>query len=103
MMEGRPIKFRLLELFSEGEAWNYEIITVMQKEYEMTDKYGADSLNFDIIEICTAGFLIRTETKIDEEGIYREGSLLIKYKITVLGMNQLETIKKNVRNKKVKT
>jgi len=103
MMEGRPMKFRLLELFSEGEAWNYEIIPIMQEEYRMTDKYGADCINFDIIEICTAGFLVRTDTKIDEDGAaYRKGALLIRYKMTVLGMNQLETIKKNLSKKKVK-
>jgi hypothetical protein len=103
MMEGRPIKFRLLELFDEREQWNYEVIPQMQKEYDMNDKYGADTINFDIIEIATAGFLIRTDNVVDTEGLYREGSLLIKYKITQLGRSQLETIKKNLSKKGVKT
>ncbi|MCL1811749.1 MAG: hypothetical protein FWG41_06000 [Methanomassiliicoccaceae archaeon] len=103
MMEGRPIKFRLLELFNEGEKWNYEVIPVMQEEYRMNSKYEADCLNFDIIEICTAGFLVKTETQIDEEGIYRQGSLLIRYKITQLGRDQFETIAKKLSKKKVKT
>lgn len=103
MMEGRPIKFRLLELFNEGEKWNYEVIPQMQEEYSMKTQFDADSLNFDIIEICTAGFLVKTDTKIDEENIYRQGSLLIKYKITQLGRNQYESLIDKVKKKKVKT
>ena len=102
MMEGRPIKFRLLEIFNEGEKWNYEVIPLVQNEYRMNTKYDADSINFDIIEICTAGFLVKSETKIDEEGIYRKGSLLIRYKISQLGRDQFETIARNLSKRKVK-
>ncbi|MDR2845928.1 MAG: hypothetical protein LBV63_01445 [Candidatus Methanoplasma sp.] len=101
-MEGRPIKFRLLELFDECERWNYEVIPQVQNEYGMGDKYGADTINFDIIEIATAGFLLRTDIKVDTEGLYREGSLLIRYEITQLGRKQLETIKKNLSKRGVK-
>lgn len=101
MMEGRPVKFRLLELFNEGEKWNYDVIPLIGNEYGMNSKYEADCINFDIIEICTAGFLVQTETKVDEDGIYRRGSLLIRYKITQLGRDQFETIVRNVRKKKV--
>lgn len=103
MMEGRPIKFRLLEIFNEGAKWNYEVIPQVQKEYSMDTKYDADCINFDIIEICTAGFLVKNETKIDDEGIYRKGSLLIRYQITQLGRDQFETISRNLSKKKVKT
>jgi hypothetical protein len=102
MMEGRPIKFRLLELFNEGEKWNFDVIPQIQEEYKMNSKYEADSINFDIIEICTAGFLVQTETKVDEDGTYRQGSLLIRYKITQLGRDQFETIARNLSKKKVK-
>jgi len=103
MMEGRPIKFRLLEIFNEGEKWNYEVIPQVQEEYRMNTKYDADSINFDIIEICTAGFLVKTEIMIDEEGKYRVGSLLIKYKISQLGRDQFETLARNLSKRKVKT
>ncbi|MCL2296504.1 MAG: hypothetical protein FWC29_05450 [Methanomassiliicoccaceae archaeon] len=103
MMEGRPIKFRLLEMFNEGGKWNYEVIPQVQEEYQMNTKFEADCINFDIIEICTAGFLVKTETKIDEEGIYRQGSLLIKYQITQLGRDQFETIARNLSKRRVKT
>jgi hypothetical protein len=102
MMEGRPIKFRLLEIFNEGEKWNYEVIPTVQEEYSLNTKFGADCINFDIIEICTAGFLVKTETMIDERGVYRQGSLLIKYKITQLGRDQFETIARNLSKRKVK-
>lgn len=102
-MEGRPIKFRLLEIFNEGGKWNYEVIPQVQEEYHMGTKYDADSINFDIIEICTAGFLVKTETMIDETGIYRQGSLLIKYKITQLGREQFETVARNLSKRKVKS
>jgi hypothetical protein len=103
MMEGRPIKFRLLEVFNEGERWNHEVIPKIQKEYDMNTKFDADSINFDIIEICTAGFLVKTDTRIDEDGVYRAGSLLIKYKITQLGRNQFETLSSKVSKRKVKS
>lgn len=49
MMEGMPVKFRFLELYSEaenGEAWNYEIIDVMKNEYDdFKDDYGRNVLN----------------------------------------------------------
>ena len=102
MMEGRPIKFRLLELFNDGEKWNYEVVSKVQEEYGMNTRFEADSINFDIIEICTAGFLVKAETKIDEDGVYRIGSLLIKYKITQLGRDQFETIARKLRKTRVK-
>jgi hypothetical protein len=92
----------LLEIFNEGEKWNYEVIPQMQDEYDMNTKYEADSINFDIIEICTAGFLVQTDTKIDEGGIYRTGSLLVRYKITQLGRSQFESVAKNLSKRKVR-
>lgn len=82
----RPIKFRLLELFSdEKEHWNYEIVSQVQKEYNMNSDYGRDSINFDIIELVSGGMLKSLESKVDEEGIYKKGFLLHKYMITDFG------------------
>jgi pyruvate/oxaloacetate carboxyltransferase len=82
----RPIKFRLLELFSdEKEHWNYEIVSQVQKEYNMNNDYGRDSINFDIIELVSGGMLKSLESKVDEEGIYKKGFLLHKYMITDFG------------------
>ena len=54
----RPIKFRLLELFSdEKEHWNNEIVVQMQKEYGMNSNFGRDSINFDILELASGGML----------------------------------------------
>ncbi len=97
MMEGRPIKFRLLELFSEGEKWNYEVIKQLQSEYkDFKGDYKGNVINFNIIEIATAGFIIQRESKIDTDNVYREGSLLMKYSISTLGVEQLERLKKNL-------
>ncbi|WP_406657329.1 hypothetical protein [Methanolobus sp. ZRKC2] len=82
----RPIKFRLLELFSDGmEHWNNEIVTQMQKEYNMKSDFERDSINFDIIELASGGMLKSVESKVDEEGVYKKGFLLHKYVITDFG------------------
>ncbi|MCM1985998.1 hypothetical protein [Methanococcoides seepicolus] len=82
----RPIKFRLLELFSdEKEHWNNEIVEQMQKEYGMNSNFGRDSLNFDILELASGGMLRSVESKVDEDGVYKKGFLLHKYVITDFG------------------
>ena len=82
----RPIKFRILELFLDGnEHWNYEIVSKIQGEYNMQGNYGRDSINFDIIELASGGMLKDVEQEVDEEGIYKKGFLLHKYVITDFG------------------
>jgi hypothetical protein len=82
----RPIKFRILELFLDGEEhWNYEIVSKIQKEYNMKGNYSRDSINFDIIELASGGMLKDVEQKVDDEGIYKKGFLLHKYVITDFG------------------
>jgi hypothetical protein len=86
MSGNRPIKFRILELFLDGEEhWNYEIVSKIQNEYNMKSDYGRDSINFDIIELASGGMLKDLEQKIDEEGIYKKSFLLHKYVITDFG------------------
>lgn len=81
-----PIKFRLLELFSdEKEHWNYEIVGQIQKEYGMDSNFGRDSINFDILELASGGMLRSVESKVDEDGVYKKGFLLHKYVITDFG------------------
>lgn len=99
MMEGRPVKFRLLELFDEKPQWNYELIPIMQKEYNRMNQYGADCINFDIIELCSGGFLNIVETRVDVDDTYRKGSLLIKYCITILGKETYEKLKNTVKGR----
>ena len=82
----RPIKFRILELFLDGEGhWNYEIVSKIQEEYNMKSAYGRDSINFDIIELASGGMLKDVEQKVDEKGIYKKDFLLHKYEITDFG------------------
>ncbi|ABE52283.1 hypothetical protein [Methanococcoides burtonii] len=82
----RPIKFRLLELFSdEKEHWNNEIVVQMQKEYNMNNNFGRDSINFDIIELASGGMLRSVQSKVDEDGVYKKGFLLHQYVITDFG------------------
>lgn len=85
-MGNRPIKFRILELFLDGEEhWNYEIVSKIQQEYNMQSNYGRDSINFDIIELASGGMLKDVEQKVDEGGIYKKDFLLHKYVITDFG------------------
>jgi hypothetical protein len=82
----RPIKFRILEICSDGqEHWNSEIVQQIQKEYNMMNDYGRDSINFDIIELVSGGMLSGVDEKIDEDGSYKKGALLHKYVITDFG------------------
>ena len=82
----RPIKFRILELYSDGqEYWNYEIVKKVQEEYNMRSDYHRDSINFDIIELVSGGMLSSVDEKVDDEGIYKKGFLLQKYVITDFG------------------
>lgn len=86
MSGNRPIKFRILEILLDGkERWNYEIVSQIQKEYNMQGNYNRDSINFDIIELASGGMLKDVEQKIDEEGIYKKDFLLHKYVITDFG------------------
>lgn len=86
MGNNRPIKFRILELFSDGQPhWNYEVVQKIQKEYNHMSAFQRDSINFDIIELASGGMLKGIETKVDEEGIYKKGFLLHKYVITDFG------------------
>jgi hypothetical protein len=84
--KNRPIKFRILELFLDGnEHWNYEIVSKIQEEYNMRSNFQRDSINFDIIELASGGMLKDVEQKVDENGIYKKGFLLHKYMITDFG------------------
>ncbi|KKG12110.1 hypothetical protein EO98_11230 [Methanosarcina sp. 2.H.T.1A.6] len=86
MGKNRPIKFRILELFLDGEAhWNYEIVSKIQEEYGMKGNFHRDSINFDILELASGGMLKDVEQKVDEEGIYKKDFLLHKYMITDFG------------------
>ena len=91
MMEGRPLKFRLLEIFSEkGHLWNYEVMDIIAEEYkEKRSKFGRQTVNWDLIELAASGFIKETNAKIDEEGVYRKGALLLEYGITATGRDEL--------------
>ncbi|MGD9779998.1 hypothetical protein [Methanomethylovorans sp.] len=86
MAGNSPIKFRMLELFSDEQPhWNYEIVQKIQKEYNLTGDFYRDSINFDLIELASGGMLKGIESKVDDEGIYKKGFLLHKYAITDFG------------------
>lgn len=86
MADLRPLKFRLLELFKDGNPhWNYEIVSKIQEEYDMPSDFERDSINFDIIEMASGAMLEATESQVDEKGIYKKGYLIHKYVITDFG------------------
>lgn len=100
-MEGRPIKFRMLEVLHENKTmWSYDVVRMLQPEYEMEDDYGRDSLNYDLIELAAAGFIKSVDLSVDEDGSFRKGALLSKYTITSLGEAQFEELCGNIRAKK---
>ena len=85
-MSERPLKIRLLGLFSDDlPRWNYEIVEIIFKEYGMSGNYERDLINFDLIELASGGLLSDIEQKVDTEGIYKKNFLLHKYVITGVG------------------
>ncbi|MDN5356919.1 MAG: hypothetical protein PWR17_88 [Candidatus Methanomethylophilaceae archaeon] len=95
MMEGRPIKFRLLEIFADkGHLWNHEVIELMAGEYkDRRSKYGHQATNWDLIELAASGFIKETDASIDEKGEYGKGNLLLQYGLTAVGRDELERLK----------
>ncbi|MCL2032187.1 MAG: hypothetical protein FWH45_00465 [Methanomassiliicoccaceae archaeon] len=101
MMEGRPYKFRILEILdAEGPTWNRDLVKQLQMEYNMPSDYYRDCLNFDLIEVAASGMVAEGETLIDEEGTFRKGRLLIQYHITPLGLDFLNELRSKVKPRK---
>ncbi|HJJ51415.1 MAG TPA: hypothetical protein O0X01_07845 [Methanocorpusculum sp.] len=99
MMEGRPIKFRILEVFADqGRLWNYELVELMSGEYkDRRSKYGRQTTNWDLIELAASGFIAETDASIDEEKKYGKGNLLLQYGLTDIGRAELERLKITVK------
>jgi hypothetical protein len=101
MMEGRPYKFRILEIVeNEGPIWNSDIVGKLQSEYGMPSDYDRDCLNFDIIEVAASGMIQEKDAKIDEDGSYKKDALLIKYAITPIGTDLLDDLRSKVKPRK---
>ena len=80
-----PIKFRVLEIFMDGnDHWNSEIVKEIMKEYKITSNFGRDSINFDLIELAAGGMIKEIDVKLDD-GTYKKDALLHKYVITDFG------------------
>jgi len=57
----------------------------------MPSAYGRDCLNFDLIELAAGGMLVETDVKLDD-GTYKAGALLHKYRITDYGRRKAKEI-----------
>jgi len=98
VMKGRPLKFRLLEIFYHNEPmWNYDVVAQIMEEYGMKSDFMRDSVNFDIIEVQMSGFIESTGCEVDVDGKFREGALLRRFRITDLGRSQYEELARKVR------
>lgn len=99
MMRDVPIKFRLMEMFEEnGPMWNYEVIPKLMEEYRMKTHHQQQMVNYDLIEMVSAGFLDEGESVVDTEGKFNKDHLLTKYSITPLGIDTVDDLKKKVRH-----
>ena len=100
MMEGRPIKFRILEVLCDsGEMWSQDIVSQLQDEYNMSGTYCANCLNFDLIEMEASGMIREIDARIDDDGVFRRGALLHKYRITTLGKDLNADLRTKVKVK----
>ncbi|MBR4503878.1 MAG: hypothetical protein IKP20_02755 [Candidatus Methanomethylophilaceae archaeon] len=97
MMEGRPLKFRILERLYDGRSyWSYEIVPLIMEDYGMTTDYERDCVNFDMIEMATAGFIRTEKTELDSEGKFRKDRPVFLYSITDAGKKQFEWLVGNI-------
>ncbi len=102
MMEGCPIKFRILEFVEDGPKRTDEICNSLAKEYKGHDNdYGKAKIKFDCIELASAGILNEDSMVLDTEGIFQKDKLLITYSLSGLGKDYLEYLKKTVKPQKV--
>ena len=100
MMEHTPIKFRILEYLDDNpDSWTDEVVPALQGEYGMTTDYGRDMINYDLVELVSAGLVHEGESKIDEDGHYKQNSLITQYCITNLGKEYLSGLMETVTPK----
>ena len=93
MMQNTPIKFRILEYVHDNpEFWTNQIVSTLQTEYSMNTEHGRDMINYDLIELVSAGLIREGESKIDD-GTYKNGSLVTQYTLTNLGEDYLNDLK----------
>ncbi|MDO5861634.1 MAG: hypothetical protein Q4Q58_02400 [Thermoplasmata archaeon] len=100
MMEHTPIKFRILEYIEEHPgSWTDQIVPELQEEYGMNDEHGRDMINYDVIELVSAGLIHEGDSRIDEDGHYKQGTLLTCYSPTHLGSEYLADLRTKVTPK----
>lgn len=98
MMQGCPVKFRILEYLEDGPKMTNEIADALAKEYTGYDNpYGKAMIKYDCNELVSAGILKEGKIVLDEEGIFQKGKLLVEYSLTNLGIEYLEGLKKTVK------
>ena len=91
-MSEKPTKIRILELLRDGQPrWNYELVSIIFKEYSISGDYNRDVINFDLIELASGGMLADLEQKVDTEGIYKKNFILHKYAITDFGREKADS------------
>ncbi len=90
-MIGRGAKFRIMELYSESDLWNYEAVEKISSERNQTSRFMKNSFNFDLIELHASGFLDEVEVDVDVEGDkWGAGRVITKYHISELGKAEYE-------------
>ncbi|WP_235584825.1 DMT family transporter [Candidatus Methanomethylophilus sp. 1R26] len=93
-----PIKFRLMQILENGgPMWSYEIVDKLCEEYGMKSDHDKHMVNYDLIEMTSAGFLSEEGYEIDTEGKLNKDHLLVKYAITDLGITTVDGLKSKVR------
>ncbi len=93
-----PIKFRLMQILENGgPMWSYEVVDKLCQEYNMSSEHERHMVNYDLIEMTSAGFLQELEHKVDTEGKLNKDHLLVRYGITDLGITTVDGLKSEVR------
>lgn len=94
-MKGRPVKFRILEMFAnEGRLWSYEVVDMVAKEYkDRSSRYGRNSTIWTLVELSAAGFIAEVDSKINDSTDYGTGGLFHRYGLTEIGRAELERLR----------
>lgn len=102
MMEHCPMKFYLLEIMngSENGMWTDEIVAKASEVFDMKTEYQKDMINYDVIELVSAGLLNEGESKFDEDGRFKKDHILTHYTITPLGRSYYQDLVEKVSPRK---
>lgn len=86
-----PLKSLLLKSFKTNEEmWDYDAVESFLNTQKIRSDYWKWNARFWLSELSVAGFLIVTDTELDDGNRFEKGRVLSKYKLTERGKDTIE-------------